>query len=155
MKHKLKTVLLVTLGIIIGTSITVCAYSYSSKDISFTSANENFKAENVEDAINQLYDLNTSCISGNLNHEKNTNWNIDFGFMPSKFIFSYKNGNGRSDIIYDKNFSENIYLTVYNNLNMADWTSYFTLSGSNLKSSFLTSAKTYTDQYTLYYVACK
>ena len=55
MKKICKRVLLITLGIILGTSVTVCAYNYSAKDISFTPTNENWEVNNIEDAINDLY----------------------------------------------------------------------------------------------------
>lgn len=44
------------LGAVIFSGISVCAYSLSSNDISFTPENNNWQVSNVEEAVNDLYD---------------------------------------------------------------------------------------------------
>ena len=51
---KVNKILILVIGIIIGTSITVCAYSYHAKDIEFTPTNESWEVDNVGDALNDL-----------------------------------------------------------------------------------------------------
>ena len=43
------------LGAVIFSGISVCAYSLSSNDISFTPENSNWQVSNVEEAVNDLY----------------------------------------------------------------------------------------------------
>ena len=50
------------LGAVIFSGISVCAYSLSSNDISFTPENSNWKVSNVEEAINDLYKDDTLFI---------------------------------------------------------------------------------------------
>lgn len=47
----------ITLGVLLTGSIGVIAYSISASDIAFESSNENFKATNVQGAIDELYEL--------------------------------------------------------------------------------------------------
>jgi len=49
-------------AIITGT-IGVIAVSLTAKDIAFTSIDENWQANNVEDAMNDLYNISTNCSS--------------------------------------------------------------------------------------------
>ena len=48
------------LGGIIFSTISVYAYSYNAKEINFKSKDANWKANNVEEAINDLYSSNYS-----------------------------------------------------------------------------------------------
>lgn len=55
--------LLVVFGIVLGFGITVSAYNFYSKDVSFTPINESWAVDNVEDAINDLHDTSSSKIT--------------------------------------------------------------------------------------------
>jgi len=55
--------LLVVFGIILGFGITVSAYNFYSKDVSFTPINESWAVDNVEDAINDLHDTSSLKIT--------------------------------------------------------------------------------------------
>lgn len=62
-KNNYKKVFIFIIGIALGTSVTVGAYSYYAKDISFTPANESWKVDNVEDALNDLHNTSSNEVS--------------------------------------------------------------------------------------------
>lgn len=55
MKINKKILLTAIISAVLASTISVAAVSLSAKDIGFKSTNENLKATNVEDAINDLY----------------------------------------------------------------------------------------------------
>ena len=54
LKNKFKTIALIILGILIGSSITVYATGYFAKDMIYKKGDTEI---NVEDALNELYSL--------------------------------------------------------------------------------------------------
>ena len=60
---KVNKILILVIGMIIGTSITLYAYSYHAKDVDFTPINEKWEVNNIEDAINDLYDKSSVKIT--------------------------------------------------------------------------------------------
>ena len=97
MKNKLKVILGTIVGIIIGTSITVYAYNYQAKDIGFKPTNEAWKVDNVEDAINQLYNNtnNKDAINIYASHKEATGWNalgLNFIIKQNEEYMSIKSG---------------------------------------------------------------
>ena len=61
---KKKSILLVLFGLILGLSVAYAAELINSKDIRFSNGVTNLKANNVQDAIEELYDKtvdNSSC----------------------------------------------------------------------------------------------
>ena len=58
-KENLKLIIGIFIGVVISSTTLVYAASYLSRDILFTSTNPNWKAENVETALNDLYTIST------------------------------------------------------------------------------------------------
>ena len=50
-----KDIFMLVIGLLLGTSITVYAYNYYAKDISFEPSDESWEVDNVGSAINDLY----------------------------------------------------------------------------------------------------
>lgn len=76
-KKNLKVFVAVAITAILFTSIGVCAAKgFFAKDISFTSSNTNFKATNVEEALNELYSISSAPLSLALSDLKEGNVTI-------------------------------------------------------------------------------
>ena len=99
------TVLLVSVGVV--------AYKAVAKEVSFTPINENWQVDNVEDAVNDLYDK-TSMKTGELFLNFYGNINNSFRHSPNTdYAYLIYNNLDFSDI---KSFSFEIeYTTTYEN----------------------------------------
>lgn len=161
-KNNIKTFMTILITTIVVGSVSVYAASqYFAKDIIFTPTNENFKKENgepinnVEDALNELYDKknNNECISGTLTHNSNTNIDLNVGFEVTKAELTFNNGIGVLYVFYNKNFSNKAYALGLPDKNSDE----FNLSYDNGIFSFIlpTYSNSYKNNYVIEYVACK
>ena len=98
--------------------------------------------------------INPNCVSGTYHHNANTNWSVDFGIKPTKFIFSYiLSGTNRLRFyngtkIY--NFSGYDDTSV-SSVNVGDGS----LNGTVFTMQSSTTTRHYIDVYDVYYMACK
>ena len=104
MKTKVfKTVSLLLVCMIMFTSGVVAA-KLSAKDISFTSTTEGWQADNVEDAVNDLYDISKYEITpGTYFYDSNTSGESIVGYkkVDDKYYLCDKYGNLSSNVVQD------------------------------------------------------
>ena len=98
------------LGAIIFSGMTVFAYSLSSKDIKFTPTNSEWQVENVEEAVNSLYEKQNQffsyswCCSGN-------SQTAHHYVHPSFSYFTITAGGGTASYTIQLQSSDNVYLS--------------------------------------------
>lgn len=77
-KNNIKIFIIIIITAILCSSISVYAtYSYLAKDVSYIPSNDEFKVDNVEDALNELYELKKTS-------------NIDF--KNAELLYNYNSG---------------------------------------------------------------
>ena len=160
-KNNLKVFVAVVIsGIIFGGIGVYAANTYLAHDISYTPSNENFDANNVEDALNELYDK-TSCSKGMIHHASNTQMKIELGYEPSIFYasFYWPSLDMSLYLTYDKNISSDIYLN-YDEKQVgiegpvvANYNSLVFIKEDGIETNF--GGRSLSFEYDFYYVACK
>lgn len=155
------------LGIFAGgfifSGVVFAASSYLAKDISFTPKNKDWKATNVEEAINDLYDKSNSysnCISDYGEHEANSQIEIDIGFTPTYFMISEKNSGNNGFVYYDKKISDNI-IGIFSSDNSSStkytYTNYnnYVKIADKIVTNIPSNTLIYKQKYTYHYIICK
>ncbi|MBE6161320.1 MAG: hypothetical protein E7158_03790 [Firmicutes bacterium] len=99
-----------------------------------------------------------NCVSGTYNKSANSQFDIDFGLIPSRIEMFYEYPSTKYDsvnILYDSNIN-NFYLILYKNddatLRISD---NLSLNGNHLISDYGTDGSIYASQVTYSYMACK
>lgn len=149
LKEKKGIIISFIIGVIIASSITVYATSYFAKDIAYK------EGKNVEQALDDLYlksQTSDNCKYFEFNHEINTQFNYDFGFVPSSFIAFMKVSDGIYLTISLNNTSNGLIATTSDNFSM---NSYFTMNSTKLTSNLDSSWYAYSKSYTIYVYAYK
>ncbi len=168
MKKILQVTLIVLITMIISVTGTVYAITYlSARDITFKPNEANFangfNADNVEDALNQLYvktgNLPEGCIMGSFEHNANSQYDYEFPFAPSRFYITYIYEPGKYNkevtIYYDKEVVNKPWVFNFENNSYGSYYNYATLSGAKLTSNFPTTYLTYKNVYQMNYIACE
>ena len=139
--------------------ITVGAIPNTYKNLTSSTTVEPIKLFSGVTAYNSNGELitgttNPNCVSGIYHHNANTNWNIDFGITPSRFLLSY--------ILSDTN-----RLVFYDGTNIINFVGYTTssvqqvvvqagtLNGTNYSYVMGNNTGHYKNAYDIYYMACK
>ena len=159
-----KTILVGLICFLCGISVTVCAsYVYTAREIPYTPEDETWNVDNVQDAINYLYDktnvLNDlDCVSSQVHHNSNTQFDINLGFVPTKFYASYHWNNENIDlyVLYDSQINNSFYLSYYEtngNAMIENYSSRFMFEDNHFKSNI--GGRSLNNEYDFYYVACK
>lgn len=152
------------IGALLFSGVSVYAtYSILANDIGYTPSNDSWNVDNVQDAINYLYDktnvLNDlDCVSSQVHHNSNTQFDINLGFVPTKFYASYHWNNENMDlyVLYDSQINNNFYLSYYEtngNAMIENYSSRFMFEDNHFKSNI--GGRSLNNEYDFYYVACK
>ena len=139
----------IIIGILFSSAGVYAANVYNANQITY-------KDTTVEAAINDLYNKR-KCVNGTYQHNANTQLKIDIGFVPKSFNFSLELIDKKYRYFdYNANINRNVFILVYNNgsLYAEDHTSEFSID-TTISSNFPTSYLVYTDEFVLYYTACK
>ena len=139
-KKKYKLILLIIVGIIIVSGISVYATTYLASNITYKRQGTNVNT--VSEALNDLY-----SISGNLEHvvtgsfisKSNDDCSVELDFTPSKIFFVWGNDSGSADG----------YDNINGFINRRNKNSYIKSVGNT------TVYHTYTGGYTIYWTAIK
>lgn len=105
--------------------------------------------------MNDLYlksQTQDNCKYFEFNHESNTQFNYDFGFVPSKFLAVFTLSGERKMFITYK-ASTNGLMAL--NTNGGNESSFYSVDSTVLKTNLPTDYSTYEDSYTIYVFACK
>ena len=127
-KNNLKVFIAIIITLIISSTISICAYNYYAKDISFIPDNESWEVDNVEDTINSLYK------------------NSKFDFSNSELLYSRNQGLNFTDSYTFDGRHDKIILFLWaasrdNNVSLS-----YSMSSGNIVYDKLLS--TYHDTYT-------
>ena len=137
-------------AIIVG-SIGVIAASLSAKDIGFTSTNEEWQVNNVEDAINDLYESDTVETGTFEALDYSTTITIDCGFKPSKVFLVSSVANRYFWLMHNADYSNSIFMANNGNASGQNY-QYLTITdnGFTYKPYQISLSNT-----TVHYVAAK
>ena len=135
--------------------------AYKKIDVSTTaSANDILIGKTAYDNLGNLITgtVSTNCVTSYVTHNSNTQFNVDLGFIPTKFFASYhwNSENMNLYLVYDKAISNNIYLNYYEDNGTAKIENYndkFGFENNHFISNF--GGRSFSNQYTFYYMACK
>lgn len=158
-KINFKIIIAIVITAIICVSTTVYAsYNYFAKDIGFTPKNENWQVDNLEDAINDLYEFNQqekeNCIKGSYVKSANNQIVIDFGFKPSTFFINASNENGQITIMYDSSINTNVKIIKHYKGTVENW-NYITFNDNIISTISSTTSELYQKSQPISYYACK
>ena len=154
------------LGILIS-GATVYAASYAAKDISFTPKDSAWKKSNgeditnVKDAIDELYSKNNGkeCVQGSMKKNANKNIELDFGIVPTTFLLTFNTDNTIWNIFYNKNVSDNFYISLNGLTNGYNSSSNKNNISVLSNTKYIYNAETtwteYKNEYMISYIACK
>lgn len=138
-------------------AVSVYATStYLASQIAYDPSDSNWNVSTVQGALDDLYS-NNNCVSGTIEHKANTHWSIDVGFVPKTFVFSFAVANSKiRHFSYNANLSNKIYQVEENGntLYVNNYTSIFDI-GTTITATLPTQWLAYTNEYTIYYTACK
>lgn len=149
LKDKKGIIISFIIGVIIASSITVYATSYFAKDITYKDG------KSVEYALNDLYSkaLATENIKFyQFEHTANTQFDYDFGFIPSKFLAFMQLPDGRYVTISLNITSNSLVSTVSDNGSLDG---YISMNSTKLVSNISTDWSAYKNSYTIYAFAIK
>ena len=152
-KNNFKVIISFIVGVILASSITVYATSYFAKDISYSK--DGTEINNVQDALNDLYlksQISDNCKYFEFEHKSNSQFNYDFGFVPSRFMAVYTLS-GERKMFMTYNINGNGILVL--NTSGGNDSSYYSLDSTILKSNLSTDFSTYEDSYKIYVFAYK
>jgi len=104
MKYK-SIIITAIISVLLTSAVGVVAAKLTAKDIHFTSTNEEWNVDNVEDAMNDLYDiaLENDVVRGTLTLTTSLQ-EVDLGFKP-KFLLVYTQNNPFQVYIYNEEVS--------------------------------------------------
>ena len=138
--------------------ITINAIPSSYKVLSSTTTAENNNILDGYTAYNSNGDLltgtiSTNCVSGSYTKAANANVSIDFGLVPSFYMFNVSTGVGRVTILYNKKEDSNVKVVRHYNNTADDW-GYVNLSGTKITTTLGSSSPLYQKSQEIAYMAC-